>query len=143
MENSVANNRFSVHNRRLELFCRQQENEDELEFLYKIQDLVNNSDWSNITEKEAVFMIFQKGVQCEQCRKVCSQFRKECPEGDIQRLADQLKGVMASKKHKTNYNSQDFQKSSFIRVLRICTRLRPQSRLLLSCFQASSGGGQE
>ena len=46
-------------------------------------------------------MIFQKGVQCEQSRKVCSQFRKECPEGDIQRLADQLKGVMASKKPKT------------------------------------------
>ena len=75
MVNSVANNRFSVHNRRLELFCLQQKNEDELEFLYKIQDLVQNSDWSNITEKEALFTIFQKGVQCEQSREMCSQFR--------------------------------------------------------------------
>ena len=30
MLNSVANNRFSVHNRGLELFCLQQKNEDEL-----------------------------------------------------------------------------------------------------------------
>ena len=65
MVNSVARNRFSVNNRRLELFGLKQKNEDALEFLYKVQDLVNNSDWHNITEKEAVFMIFQKGVQCD------------------------------------------------------------------------------
>ena len=73
MVNSVARNRFSVSNRRLELFDLKQKNEDALEFLYKVQDLVSNSDWHNITEKEAVFMIFQKGVQCD-CSCVCSVY---------------------------------------------------------------------
>ena len=80
MVNSVANNRFSIYNRRLELFCLKQNKEDEVEFLYKIKDLVQNTDWPNITEKEAVFMIFQKGVLCEQSREICSKFRKEYPE---------------------------------------------------------------
>ena len=51
MVNSVARNRFSVNNRRLELFCLKQKNEDAIEFLYKVQDLVTNSDWHDITEK--------------------------------------------------------------------------------------------
>ena len=119
MVNSVANNRFSVHNRKLELFCLEQKNEDTLEFLYKVQDLVTNSDWHNITEKEAVFMIFQKGVQCEKSRKVCSEFRKECPEGDIQRLADQLKGVKASKKQKSKDN---------------CTNCGQEGHLNINCW---------
>ena len=69
MVNSVARNRFSVNNRRLELFCLKQKNEDAIEFLYKLQDLVTNSDWHDITEKEAVFMIFQKGVKCTRSKK--------------------------------------------------------------------------
>ena len=69
MVNSVARNRFSVHNRRVELFGLKQKNEDAIEFLYKVQDLVTNSDWHDITEKEAVFMIFQQGVQCDKSRK--------------------------------------------------------------------------
>ena len=104
---SVARNRSSVNNRRLELFGLKQKNEDALEFLYKVQDLVNNSDWHNITEKEAVFMIFQKGVQCDKSRKVCSEFIKECPEGNIQRLADQLKGVKVSKKLNSTDNCKN------------------------------------
>ena len=63
MVNSVARNRFSVSNRRLELFGLKQKNEDAIEFLDKVHNLVINSDWHNITEKEAVFMIFQKVVR--------------------------------------------------------------------------------
>ena len=59
MVNSVSKNRFSVNNRRLELFGLKQKNEDAIEFLDKVHNLVINSDWHNITEKEAVFMIFQ------------------------------------------------------------------------------------
>ena len=66
-----------------------------------------NSDWHNISEKEAILMIFQRGVTCEESRKVCSAFMKECPEGNIQRLADQLKGVKASKKPKSKDNCTD------------------------------------
>ena len=44
MVNSVARNRFSVSNRRLELFDLKQKNEDALEFLYKVKELVSNSD---------------------------------------------------------------------------------------------------
>merc|ERR1712030_76326 len=35
MVNSVAKNRFSVNNRRLELFCLKQKNEDPIDFLDK------------------------------------------------------------------------------------------------------------
>merc|ERR1712030_76250 len=104
MVNSVSKNRFSVSNRRLELFGLKQKNEDAIEFLDKVHNLVINSDWHNITEKEAVLMIFQRGVHCEKSRKVCSEFMKECPEGNIQKLADQLKGVNISKKPTSNDN---------------------------------------
>ena len=57
-----------------------------------------NSDWYNNSENEAILLIFQRGVTCEESRKVCSEFMKECPEGNIQKLADQLKGVKISKK---------------------------------------------
>ena len=60
--------------------------------------------FQHISEKEAILMIFQKGVNCEKIRKVCSAFMKECPEGNIQRLADQLKGVKISKKPTSNKN---------------------------------------
>ena len=65
MVNSVSKNRFSVSNRRLELFGLKQKNEDAIEFLDKVHNLVINSDWHNITEKEAILMIFQRGIQCE------------------------------------------------------------------------------
>ena len=110
---------FSVSNRRLELFCLKQKNDDAIEFLDKVHNFVINSDWHNITEKEAVFMIFQRGVQCDKSRKVCSEFMKECPEGNIQKLADQLKGVKASKKPKSNDN---------------CTNCGQEGHLNINCW---------
>ena len=64
-------------------------------------------------------MIFQKGVQCDKSRKVCSEFMKECPEGNIQRLADQLKGVKASNKPKSKDN---------------CTNCGQQGHLNINCW---------
>ena len=82
MVNSIAKNRFSVNNRRLELFClKQKKNEDPIEFLHEIQDLVTNSDWYNISENEAILMIFRKGVKCNKSRKTCSEFMKKFQKG--------------------------------------------------------------
>ena len=58
MVNTVSRIRFSVGNRRLELFGLKQKNEDAIEFLDKVNNLVMNSDWNNISEKEAILMIF-------------------------------------------------------------------------------------
>merc|ERR1712030_150407 len=48
-----------------------------------------------------------------------SEFTKECPEGNIQRLADQLKGVKASKKPKSKDN---------------CTNCGQQGHLNINCW---------
>ena len=104
MVNAVSRNLFSVGNRRLELFGLKEKNKDAIEFLDKVNNLVMNSDWHSISEKEVILMIFQRGANCEKSRKVCSVFMKECPEGNIQKLADQLKGVKISKKPTSNKN---------------------------------------
>ena len=78
-----------------------------------------NSDWHNISENEAILLILQRGVTCEESRKVCSEFMKECPEGNIQKLADQLKGVKASKKPKSNDN---------------CTNCGQEGHLNINCW---------
>merc|ERR1711888_471201 len=105
MVNSIAKKRFSVNTRRLELFClKQKKNEDPIDFLNQIQELVTNSNWYDISENEAIGLIFQKGVKCNKSRKTCSEFMKEFPEGDIQKLTDQLKGVKASNKPKSEEN---------------------------------------
>ena len=64
MINTISKNRFSINNRRLELFGLKQENEDTLEFLDKVNNLVMNSDCYNISENEATLLIFQRGVTC-------------------------------------------------------------------------------
>ena len=42
MINTISNNRFSINNRRLELFGLKQENEDRLQILDKVNNLVMN-----------------------------------------------------------------------------------------------------
>ena len=44
MVNPISKTRFSISNRRLELFGLKQENEDTLEFLDKVNNLVMNTD---------------------------------------------------------------------------------------------------
>ena len=72
--------------------------------------------FQHISEKEAILMIFQKGVNCEKSRKVCSAFMKECPEGNIERLADQLKGVKISKKPTSNNNCTNCGKAGHLNI---------------------------
>ena len=99
MVNSIAKKRFSINTRRLELFgLKQKKDEDPIDFLNQIQELVTNSDWYDISENEAISLIFHKGVKCQMSRKTCSEFMKKHPDGDIQKLTDQLKGVLASNK---------------------------------------------
>ena len=69
MVNTVSQNRFSISNRWLELFGLKQKNEDAIEFLDKVNNLVMNSDWHNITEKEAVFMVFKRGSNVKRVKK--------------------------------------------------------------------------
>ena len=53
MVNAVAKNRFSINTVRLELLgLKQNKNEDPIEFLNKIQELISNSDWYDISETE-------------------------------------------------------------------------------------------
>ena len=105
MVNAVAKNRFSINTVRLELLgLKQNKNEDPIEFLNKIQELISNSDWYDISETEAICMIFQIGVKCYKSRKVCSEFMKEFPEGNIKKLTDQLKVVRALKNRRSEEN---------------------------------------
>ena len=64
--------------------------------LLNINNLVMNSDWYNISENEATLLIFQRGVTCEESRKVCSKFMK------VEKLVDQLTGIKISKKPTSN-----------------------------------------
>ena len=94
MVNTVAKNRFSINTVRRELLgLKQDKNEDPIEFLNKIQELIANSDWYGISVTEAVCLIFQIGVKCYKSRKVCPEYMREFPEGNIQKLTDQLKVV--------------------------------------------------
>ena len=105
MVNSIAKKRFSINTRRTELFClKQSKNEDPIEFLNQIQELVTNSDWYGISENEAISLFFHKGVRCNKSRITCSEFMKKYPEGDIQKLTDQLKRVLASEKPRSKEN---------------------------------------
>ena len=105
MVNSIAKKRFSINTRRTELFClKQSKNEDPIEFLNQIQELVTNSDWYGISENEAISLFFHKGVRCNKSRITCSEFMKKYPEGDIQKLTDQLKGVLTSEKPRSKEN---------------------------------------
>ena len=80
MVNSIAKNRFSVNTRRLELLgLKQNKNED------------SNSDWYDISVTEAICFIFQIGVKCYNSRKTCSEFMKEFPEGNIQKIDRPIK----------------------------------------------------
>ena len=79
------------------LNLKQDKNENPTEYLNKIQQLMEISDWYNISTTEATYLIFQIGVKCGKSRKICSDFMRQFPEGDIHKLKDQLKVVSALK----------------------------------------------
>ena len=94
MVDSIAKERFSITNIRKELFdLKQQKNENVIEFLEKINQLMQMADWQNISGIEAICLIFISGVTCENSRRICSNFIKKTPEGDINKLRDQLEVV--------------------------------------------------
>ena len=78
---SISKNKFSICDRRSELFGLKQTNEDPVGFLSKVNDLVQNADWYNITDIEATLVIFQQGVNCAQSKKICSEFIKQTQKG--------------------------------------------------------------
>ena len=98
MVDTIANDRFSINTIRKEMLdLKQDKNENSTEYLNKIQQLMGISDWYNISATEATCLIFQIGVKCDKSRKICSEFMKQFPEGDIHKLKDQLKVVDALK----------------------------------------------
>ena len=98
MVNTIAKDRFSINTIRKEMLdLKQDKNENPTEYLNKIQQLMGISDWYNISATEATCLIFQIGVKCAKSRKICSEFMKQFPEGDIHKLKDQLKVVDALK----------------------------------------------
>ena len=59
MVKTIAKKRFSINNRRVELFgIKQNKNEDPIEFLNKIRELIKSSDWYGISETEAICLFF-------------------------------------------------------------------------------------
>ena len=65
MVDTIAKNRFSINTVRREMLgLKQDKYENPLEFLNKIQKLMEISDWYNISVTEAVCLIFQIGVKC-------------------------------------------------------------------------------
>ena len=61
MVKTIAKKRFSINNRRAELFSiKQNKNEDPIEFLNQIRDLVKSSDWYGISENEAICLVLKK-----------------------------------------------------------------------------------
>merc|ERR1711888_580615 len=94
MVDSIAKERFLITNIRKELFnLKQQKNEKVIEFLEKINQLIQMADWQNISGIEAICLIFISGVTCENSRRICSNFINKTPEGDINKLCDQLEVV--------------------------------------------------
>merc|ERR1712215_370116 len=77
------------------------------------------SDWYNISATEATCLIFQIGVKCSKSRKICSDFMKQFPEGDIHKLKDQLKVVDALKTKGSQEN---------------CLNCGQQGHLKISCW---------
>ena len=69
MINTISKNRFPICDRRLELFGLKQKNEDPLQFLEKVNDLVRNADWNNISECESTLLIFQQDINCTKSNK--------------------------------------------------------------------------
>ena len=75
MVKTIAKKRFSINNRRVELFgIKQNKNEDPIEFLSQIRELVKSSDWYGISENEDICLFFERGVRCSKNQNICNQF---------------------------------------------------------------------
>ena len=105
MVKTIAKNRFSINNRRAELFnIKQDKKEDPIEYLNKIRFLVKSSDWYGISENEAICLLFERGVKCQKSKNICYKYMEKHPEGDFQTLIDQLKSALTSDKPRSKEN---------------------------------------
>merc|ERR1712237_323594 len=105
MVKTIAKKRFSINNRRVELFIiKQKKKEDLIEFLNQIRILVKSSDWYGISENEAICLLFERGVKCKKSKNICYKYMEKHPEGDFQTLIDQLKGALTSEKPRSKEN---------------------------------------
>ena len=78
---AISKNKFPICDRRSELFGLRQANEDPVVFLSKVDDMVKNADWDNITQTDATLLIFQQGVNCAQSKQICPKFIKPTRKG--------------------------------------------------------------
>merc|ERR1712030_18237 len=49
-------------------------------------------------------LFFEKGVKCSKSKNICYKFMEKYPEGDFQKLSDQLVGALTSEKPKSREN---------------------------------------
>merc|ERR1711895_237029 len=81
-------------NIRKELFnLKQRKDENNLEFLEKINQIIQMADWQNISIIEAICLIFISGATCEDSKQICSKFMTKTHEGDMNKLRQQLEVV--------------------------------------------------
>ncbi|MED5543185.1 MAG: hypothetical protein VX721_03735, partial [Thermoproteota archaeon] len=121
---------FSINNRRAELFSiKQNKNEDPIEFLNQIKELVENSDWYGISENEAICLFFERGVRCSKSKNICLKFMEKHPEGNFQKLTDQLIGALTSEEPRSREN---------------CTNCGKKGHLEINCWgNCPACGGQD
>merc|ERR1712236_27211 len=109
MIDSISKERFSITNIRKELFnIKQSKNENNLEFLEKINQTIQMADWQNISIIEATCLIFISGATCEDSKQICSKFMTKTPEGDINKLREQLEVVMEISKREPEIENCTF-----------------------------------
>ena len=99
MVNSIAKKRFSINDRREELFnIKQEKGESPIDFIKKIKELIENSDWYGISQNEAICLLFEKGVRCSKSKNICYKYMEKHPEGDFQTLIDLIKWAIPPRK---------------------------------------------
>ena len=103
MVNSIAKKRFSINDRREELFnIKQVKGESPLDFIKKIKELIENSDWYGISQNEAICLFFEKGVRCSKSKNICYKYMEKHPEGDFETLIDLIKCALSPEKQREN-----------------------------------------
>ena len=78
---SISKNKFSICDRRSELFGLKQTNEDPVVFLSKVNDMVKNADWDNITQIDATLLFSNKVLIVHRARKYAQNLSKQTQKG--------------------------------------------------------------
>merc|ERR1712215_614626 len=109
MIDSISKERFSITNIRKELFSiKQSQSENNVQFLEKVNQIIQIADWPNVSIVEATCLIFISGSNCEDSKKICNNFMSKTPEGDINKLREQLEVVMEISKREPEIENCTF-----------------------------------